>query len=319
VTAGLAKHLGLLAGAAPPIVVELTGRLGADGSEVRARYVGSGVNCDYLVGLVMDEPRERARHRLPSYRHVPGAAAVAGGSGDADPAVVLTDLPALWGMLTPRRAQYRFAAWVRQELRLPPADAKWVLPRAVEREAARLVRRHRYTLDFATDQDSLHRFYRELYRPYVLARFGSGAIVVAERDFVAEARGCTLALLRQEDRWTAGLLLERSGVDLRFRWFGASSSPPPEGASDVLDVACIRRAHSDGARTVLLGHSRPSLADGVVRYKQKLGARLCAARYPQARLGIAVGRGQRALLDRLNRRQLVAVHARGLVRILEAS
>src|SRR5215831_6211868 len=175
-TAGLAKHLGLLAGNAPPIVAEFTGRLDPDGTEVRARYVGSGVNCGYLLGLVMDEPRELARHSLPGYRHVPSAADARGLDG-AEVAVVLTDLPALWGMLTPRRAQYRFAAWVRQELSLPPAGAAWVLPRAVEREAARLARRHHYALDFVTDPDSLHRFYSELYRPYVSARFGRGAIV----------------------------------------------------------------------------------------------------------------------------------------------
>jgi hypothetical protein len=304
VAAALAKHLGLLAGAAPPIVAEFTGRIDADGTEVRARYVGSGLNCDYLVRLVMDEPREAARHSLRSYRYVPGAADARGSDG-ADVGVVLTDLPALWGMLTPRRTQYRFAAWVRQELSLPSADAAWVLPRAVEREAARLARRHGYTLGFTADEDSLRRFYGELYRPYVLARFGSGAIIVTERDFVAAARCCTLALLRQQDHWTAGVLLERSGARLRFRWFGAARSPPPAGASDVLDVACIRRAHAEGVRTVMLGHSRPSLVDGVARYKQKLGARICAVRYPQSKLGIAVARGQRALFDRLNRRQLV--------------
>jgi hypothetical protein len=72
-------------------------------------------------------------------------------------------------------------------------------------------------------------------------------------------------------------------------------------------------------RTVLLGASRPSLVDGVVRYKQKLGARICAVRYPQSQLGIAVDRGRRALFGRLNGRRLVAVRGRGLVRVLEAS
>jgi hypothetical protein len=318
VTAGLAKHLGLLAGAAQPIVAEFTGRLDAAGLAVHARYVGSGANRDYLVGLVMDQPRECAQHSLPSYRRVPNAAADARGAGSGEVAVVLTDLPALWGALTPRRAQYRFPAWVRQELTLPPPGAPWVLPRAVEREAARLARRHGYTLDFVTDDDLLRRFHRELYRPYVLARFGSAAIVVAEEDFVSHARGCTLARLHEAGGWTAGVLLEQSGAELRFRWFGASRSPPPEGASDVLDVACIRRAHEGGVRTVLLGHSRPSLVDGVVRYKQKLGARLCAVRYPQPRLGIAVDRGQRAMFERLNRRQLVTVRGER-VRVLEAS
>jgi hypothetical protein len=316
-TAGLAKHLGLLAGGEPPVVAEFEGRLDT-GLTVHARYVGSGVNRDYLVSLVMDDARERARHLLPSYRHVPIAAADTGGPDSVDVAVVLTDLPALWGTLTPRRAQYRFAAWVRQELALPPLGTAWVLPRSVEREAARQTRRHGYTLDFMAGDASLRRFYHDLYRPYVLARFGGGAIVVAEQEFIAAARSCTLARLHEADRCVAGVLLERSAAEMRFRWFGASCSPPPEGASDVLDVACIKRAHADGVRTVLLGHSRPSLVDGVVRYKQKLGARLCGVRYPQPKLGIAVDRGERAMFERLNRRQLVTVRGE-LVRVLHAS
>jgi hypothetical protein len=316
VSAVLVKHLGLLAGAEAPIVTELTGRL--DGLSVHARYVGSGVNRDYLVSLVMDEAREREQHTLASYRHVPSAAAHLGDKHSCDVAVVLTDLPALWSLLTPRRAQYRFPAWVRHELTLPPHGAAWVLPRAVERDAARLARRHAYTFDFVTDEDSLRRFYGELYRPYVLARFGRAAVVVAEEDFFGVARGCTLARLHARSRWAAGMLLERAGSDLRLRWFGAACSPPPEGASEALDVACIRRAHADGVRTVLLGHSRPSLVDGVVRYKQKLGARLRAVRYPQSRLAIAVDRGQRPMFARLNRHRLVTVRG-AFVKVLEAS
>ena len=266
----------------------------------------------------MDEPREGTRDALPGYRHVPRATGAGSAAPSAEVEVVLTDLPALWGMLTPRRAQYRFPAWVRQELSLPPQEARWVLPRSVEREAARLARRHEYTLDFVTDDALLRRFFHELYRPYVLGRFGSGAIVVNEEDFLAKARGCTLARLHESGQWTAGLLLERRGSRLRLGWFGASRYPPPVGASDVLDVGCIRQAHAAGVRRVELGHSRPSLADGVVRYKQKLGARVCAVRYPQARLGIAVDRGPPALFDRLNGWRLIAFRG-GRPSILEAS
>jgi hypothetical protein len=318
VTAALAKHFRLLAGAGAPFVAELTGQLAASGGAIHARYVGSGDNRDFLVGLVMDEPREGARYALPSYAHVAKAAAAEsrGPSGGAD--VVLTDLPPLWGALTPQRAQYRFPAWVRQEISLPAREARWVLPRAVEREAARLARRHDYTLDFVTDETSRRRFFHDFYRPYVLLRFGSGAIVVTEEDFLVRSRHCTLARLHHQGRWTAGVLLERRGTTLRFGWFGASGDSPPAGASDVLDVGCIRHAHSGGVRRVQLGHSRPSLVDGVVRYKQKLGARLCAVRYPQATLGIAVDGGQRSLLERLNGRQLVTTW-HGRISILQAS
>jgi hypothetical protein len=318
VTVGVAKHFRLLAGAGPPFVANFVGQVAASGSVIRARYVGSGDNRDFLLRLVMDEPRECARYALPSYAHVAKAVGREATIASERIDVVLTDLPPFWQMLTPQRAQYRFPAWVRQELALPPRGSEWVLPRAVEREAARLARRYEYTLDFVTDEISQRRFFHDLYRPYVLQRFGSGAIVVTERDFLARARSCTLARLHEKGRWTAGLLLERRGTTLRFGWFGALGDPPPPGASDVLDVGCIRRAHSDGVRRVLLGHSRPSLTDGVVRYKQKLGASLCAVRYPQAHLGITVDGGQRSVFDRLNGRQLVAIR-HGRPSILQAS
>jgi hypothetical protein len=68
---------------------------------------------------------------------------------------------------------------------------------------------------------------------------------------------------------------------------------------------------------VQLGHSRPCLTDGVLRYKAKLGARLHAVRYPQAVLGIAVDGSKHALFERLNARQLIVMRG-GHANILEA-
>ena len=309
----------MLAGQAPPVVVEISGVLTSSGSQVNALYVGSGINQGFLVGLVMEQPSERRRQVLGGYREVRKIVAAAqAGAADGGPDVILTDLPALWGILTPRKAQYRFPAWVRQELTLPRAGTRWVLPRSVERQAARFVRRHEYTVDFVTDVVWLRRFFHELYRPYVLARFAGGAILVSEEEFLREAHGCTLARLYRRDSWAAAVLLERVGDTLRFRWFGAAGNPPPPGASDVLDVACIRHAHAAGVRRIQLGHSRPSLTDGVVRYKAKLGARLYAVRYPQAVLGITVNRHQQALFDSLNSRRLITIRSRR-PRILQAS
>jgi hypothetical protein len=309
----------LLAGETPPVAVELRGVLGASGSSVNALYVGSGINRDFLIRLVMDDSEERHQQRLASYRHVPHVVRGASrdGSDDARPHVLLTDLPALWSMLTPRTAQYRFPAWVRQELILPRADERWLLPRAVEREAARLVRRHGYTVDFVTDAAVVLRFFHELYGPYVRTRFGTEGVVVTEEEFVRRARRCTLARLHCRGDWMAGMLLESSPTAMRFGWFGAKGAAPPPGASEVLDVACIRHARAAGVRRVHLGHSRPCLTDGVVRYKAKFGARLCSVRYPQAVLGIAVSGERQALFDRLNSRQLITIRD-GHSRLLEA-
>jgi hypothetical protein len=78
------------------------------------------------------------------YRHVPSAAADA---WDKRATSWWCSRPALWGMLA-ARAQYRFAAWVRQELRCA-ARRTWV-SRPV---SGRRGNRRLYTLDFATDDD----------------------------------------------------------------------------------------------------------------------------------------------------------------------
>jgi hypothetical protein len=313
--AGALKHLRLLAGDTPPRMVELTGVLASSALPVDALYVGSGMNQAFLTELVMDDPRERARGELRGYRQVASAAS---GPLAAAPSVVLTDLPPLWGALTPRRAQFRFPAWIRQELVVPASGARWVVSRSVEREAARLARRHEYSVDFAVDETAVGRFYHELYRPYVLARFGAEAVVVAEAAFVQQARRWTLARLFRRKEWVAGLLLETQRHSMRFRWFGAATEPPPPGASEVLDVACVRHASETGIARIHLGHSRPSLVDGVVRYKMRLGGEIRAVRYPQAVLGIVVNRTHTALLDRLNARQLVGIRGRSAT-VLQAS
>jgi hypothetical protein len=240
--------------------------------------------------------------------HAVGAACRAA----SDAAIVLTDLPPLWARITPPNAHVRFPAWMRQALTLPPAgtEARRLVPRAVEREAARYRRRHSYRVDFTTDTAAMLAFFHHYYQPYIRTRFGAGAISVSEQEFLAHAGGQVLARLYRGADWVVGMLLAHRRHALRFGWFGASENPPPPGASDVLDVACIERAHAEGARTVILGHSRPVLSDGVVRYKSKFGAQAQPTRFPQAQLGIEVRQPHAALIERLNAQQIVTFRRR---------
>ncbi len=314
--AAVVRHFHLLAGATRPRRIELTGALANPAETISALYIGSGANQDFLARLLMDEPREKRADELAGYGQVAAALASAPAGIDA----IVTDLPPLRATLTPGNAQFRFPAWVRQELSLPAkaGAAGWLLSRAVEREAARQARRHGYTVDFVHDESSLLRFFHELYRPYVSARFGAGAIVASQDQFQQRARHAVLARLICNGHWIAGMLLEKSRRAVRFGWFGATGGAPQPGASEVLDVACIRHAHEAGVRRILLGHSRPSLADGVLHYKARLGAQLRAVRYPQAVLSIAVRRRHAALFNRLNERQLIDIRGRS-IRILTAS
>jgi len=68
----------------------------------------------------------------------------------------------------------------------------------------------------------------------------------------------------------------------------------------VLDARVIERAVAQGARRVVMGHSRPSLADGVVRYKARFGAVVAPTRFPQRVIGLRVRRPSPALAAALN-------------------
>jgi hypothetical protein len=177
----------------------------------------------------------------------------------------------------------------------------------VRREAERHARRSAFAVEFTDAPEAIDRFHRELYRPYVRSRFGPQAVIVDSGAFRILSRRSTLARLLNAGHCVAGMLLEEHGTHVRFGWFGACTDPPPRGASEVLDVACIRRAASRGFRRVLLGNARPSLADGVLRYKARFGAELVACRFPQDTLGIAIRRPSPAILQSLERASLITL------------
>lgn len=301
------RHIRNLVGGSQFKLVPLEGVLTGQQDPVRAVYCGSGINQSFLADLVFDRWQPAPVQELSGGHAVRKACRAI-----ANVDVVLTDLPPFWAWVAPPPANLSFPAWVRQEIVLPAAGVKVrrLVPRAAEREAARYRRRHAYRVDFTTDATAMRAFFHDYYQPYIRARFGVGAIAVSEEHFLDLASHQVLARLYRGAEWVMGMLLAQRRHTLRFGWFGANENPPPPGASDVLDLACIERAHAEGAQRVALGHSRPVLSDGVVRYKSKFGAQLLPTRFPQAVLGIELRRPQAALVERLNARGIVGLRSR---------
>jgi hypothetical protein len=121
----------------------------------------------------------------------------------------------------------------------------------------------------------------------------------------------SIARLESGGRWLAGMLFRVAGGTLSLGWFGSRSMPAPPGASETLDVRVIEHAAGLGAVRAVLGHSRPSLADGVVRYKARFGAVVRATRFPQRVIGLDVRRAAREVVEAMNAAQFVSVPARG--------
>jgi hypothetical protein len=286
-----------------PLGVDLIGWQGRarfSGLPLRAVYLGNGRNAAFLRGLFFAEAEQTllASYRTPWRAHrfrLPEAADLG-----------LSELPAAWAAVGSPRATLDLPAWIRQVITLPESGPnRRLLPRAVEREAERHVRREGYRLTLSAGSEAARRFYHELYAPYVQARFGAATVLVPEAAFLAAGRHQQLASLYAGERRVAAMLLQRRGAELRLGWFGRVIEPAPMGASEALDMLVIRQAHAEGVRRVVMGNSRPCLADGVFRYKHRLGARPQATRFPQPRLRIHLPQLTPAVQECLMRQPLL--------------
>lgn len=282
----LRQHLQTIATLAGPLALPVVRYRGfLQGARAPACILTAGLapTTDFIAGALMAvvEAREPVL-TLASPLALAGAAFREAAHG-AD--VVAVELPWLWQFALPAGAELRFPSWVSQEIRAPHGGAL-ELPPGVRKEAMRHLRRENYTVDFADAASHVDAFYRDFYRPYVTQRFGARALVVDLQRFRAVGRGMSLARLHAHGHWVAGMLFRRAGTTLQLGWFGSRTAPARAGASEVLDLHVIEHAAALGARRAVLGHSRPSLADGVVRYKARFGAVMRPTRFPQRVIGI---------------------------------
>lgn len=298
------QHLSTIASLAAPIglpVERLEGRLHESNMPIALTFAGAAATADFIAAALMTVERRIAAGRLST------PLALRSGAFDrlcADSDLVGLEVPPCWRPFLPADTQLQMPSWVSQEI-LAGDDSLLVVPTAVRKEAMRHCRRDGYEVDFSTDIDDFRRFYAELYRPYVTARFRVGAVLVDERRFLAVSRGMTLAILRVGHEWIAGMLFRRLDTRLDLGWFGSSSTPLRAGASEVLDTRVIEHAAAQGVRRVVMGHSRPSLADGVVRYKSRFGAIVRPTRLPQRTIGLRMQRPSPALTAAVNAAKFV--------------
>jgi hypothetical protein len=300
----MSRHLQTLATLAAPLALplqRLTGRWHGSSETGRLLFAGSRASAEFVAGALMQIDDREPRGALDSPLALRGRAFRAA-CGEAD--LVAAAVPPLWRPCLPAGTLVRLPAWVSQEIRAP-AGADIALPPALRKEIQRHTRRERYAVAYSTEPRDVLRFYEGFYRPYVAARYGAGAVLVDEPRFFAVARGMTLAMLQADGEWVAGILFRLRGSTLGLGWFGSASAELRSGASEVLDAAVIDHAVSRGARRVVLGHSRPSLADGVVRYKSRFGAVLRPTRFPQQVIGLEPRRVSPAMAAAIQRARFV--------------
>jgi hypothetical protein len=140
-----------------------------------------------------------------------------------------------------------------------------------------LVRRHGYEPRCTFGAEDFDDFYSSIYLPFAVGRHGDSAIVRQAGDLRRRVRHGGILWLQQGGRRVAAVLFERKGRSLDLLALGTLNGDlqlVKEGAIAALYFFSIELAGKLGYQTVDFRGSRPSLMDGLLRYKSKWGVSL---------------------------------------------
>ena len=288
--------------------VLLTGKEKHGGEPLRVFYFGVGENLAYLAELLFhaheaavqaaDVNPWRARAWCQKFQ--------------AGVDLVILDLPWPVNKMVRRGGFLALAPWVNMVI---PIGVTWesVVGRwakNVRGEDLRRIRKHQLNFRTLDSEQAFRNFYHDLYVPYVTLRFGDAVFIEPEAKIVAVHEvGEIIEILRADTVIAAGVLIEDHG-SLGFHWTGVPPDVAPamlDGAFAALYYFIIRLAYERGCAEVDCFTSRPTLADGVLRYKRKWGGMLSGCEGLNGQILLQPVRGARAVLAFLGHNPLITL------------
>ena len=169
----------------------------------------------------------------------------------------------------------RAPEWVGMSLVVPDDPTTLVKRSASLKEDLRVVRRNRLTSDITRGEEDFLSFYHTMYVPFIRKRHGNQAVLRGVSSMRRWFRqGGLIRVMREGQPIAGGIFLQRNQL-LYFVTLGTANGQwehVKAGAIAALYFCCIKLARELGCKQIDFGGCRPSLADGVLRYKRKWGA-----------------------------------------------
>jgi len=165
--------------------------------------------------------------------------------------------------------------WVGTRLVVPDDLDRHVRSGGSIRRDMTLVRRHGYQPVLSDGREDLDTFYDSFYMPFSHGRHGELTVVRAAQDLRRRVRRGGILWLQRDGRRVAGILFEVREHTVDLLALGTLAEDPElvkEGAIAALYYFVINMAQARGCRVVDFRGSRPTLSDGLLRYKSKWGA-----------------------------------------------
>lgn len=295
----------------PAKKIELKGQT-AQGNALTLVYFGDKTALAYISAqLFADEPSIISEETCSMIDIVRGKYHC--DSGD----LVLVDLDFPFNRLS-APAPICLPYWIKQSIGLQGTWDEYLakLRRKTRREAQRMIRKFDLTTSIVSGEEYAEAFYDELYQPYIASRHGDASIIITRDTFLKKAKASDIIRLHYDDRIIAAAQLVLSGESLSIGWTGLNTEDDKadlRGAADALDYFCMQHAFESGCSSVDMGHSRPSLIDGILRYKKKWGADVRAGIVPQGTISLYFRTLSDASKEILSQQGLISQRGRDLI------
>jgi hypothetical protein len=173
-----------------------------------------------------------------------------------------------------RKNDFYIPLWVRGEIDIP-----LTVPKSSIKGDLRRIRRYNLTFEVTTEKSQFHRFYHDMYLPYIANRHENKTVTVSYDELMGylESGACELLLVKKENEYISGdvIAYEQNGPLLLIT--GIKDGNPSYlkyGAGSASYHFASSYLAKDGHRSLNVGGSRAFLKDGVLQFKKRLGLRL---------------------------------------------
>jgi predicted N-acetyltransferase YhbS len=253
-------------------IIEGKGRHG--GSPLKVLVAGQLEAKNYVAELLFKSPRSETHRRMWRSRLLRRI-----GARRSKYMMVFVDTQTQ----RPRRSEqanvFWSRGWVRTELDLALAMERIRRSDSVKSDL-RKVRENNLSCDATTDSQEMDRFYWNMYVPYAQQGFGSKAVYMTHEQFRAGLKNGELLRVHKDGQIVAGMIiLYRDTREPQWWVLGMRDGDrglSRQGVLAALYLYGVQHLKEKGYSRALLGGVRPFLADGVLQYKRKWGARLLA-------------------------------------------
>lgn len=164
--------------------------------------------------------------------------------------------------------------WVGMRLAVPDDLDALVRGNRSIREDMRLVRRHKLQPLLTEGEERFQEFYDSMYLPFSRARHGAMAFIKSRHDLRRRLRTGGILWITRDNHPLAGMLFERINATLDLQAIGMATGELPlkkRGIMAALYYYSIAYARQLKCAEVDFRGVRPSLHDGLLRYKRKWG------------------------------------------------